>query len=122
MTRLLAAPKGRIAGPYDLFGATRAVFALLKFVARRWANRRAVRDLLDWDDNALRDIGLTRADVRLALGLPMSEDPSARLTDWVLERRTAYELTHREQDCGYRPHLRLASGVSRSTSASSSRR
>ena len=121
MTRYQASPKGQ-SGPYDLFGAARAVFALLKFVARRWANRRAVRDLLDWDDNALRDIGLTRADVRLALGLPMSEDPSVRLTDWVSERRTAYQLSRRGQDVAdERPYPRLVSGASRSISASSSR-
>ena len=61
MTRLSASPRGRVAGPYDLFGATRAVLALLMSVAQRWENRRAVKNLLDWDDHALRDIGLTRA-------------------------------------------------------------
>jgi uncharacterized protein YjiS (DUF1127 family) len=108
MTRLLASPKGQIAGPYDLFGAARAVLALLMSVAQRWENRRAVKNLLDWDDHALRDIGLTRADVRLALGLRFTEDPSARLSNWVSERRAA-RLSRAERDA--RPvgegHLRL---------------
>ena len=110
MTRLSASPRGRVAGPYDLFGATRAVLALLMSVAQRWENRRAVENLLDWDDHALRDIGLTRADVRLALGLRLSEDPSTRLSNWVSERRAA-RLSRAGRDTasvGER-HLRLVS-------------
>jgi len=106
--RLSASPRGRVAGPYDLFGATRAVLALLMSVAQRWENRRAVKNLLDWDDHALRDIGLTRADVRLALGLSLSEDPSTRLNDWVSERRAA-RLSHAGRDATHLgdSHLRL---------------
>ena len=108
MTRLSASPRGRVAGPYDLFGATRAVLALLMSVAQRWENRRAVKNLLDWDDHALRDIGLTRADVRLALGLGMAEDPSARLSNWVSERRAArLSRAGRDATSVGESHLRL---------------
>jgi uncharacterized protein YjiS (DUF1127 family) len=124
MTRFPAAPRGRIAGPYDLFGATRAVLALVKNVARRMRNRRAVMQLLDWDEHALRDIGLTRADVRLSLGLSWDEDPSMRLNDWASERREAklarYADPH-DGPAGGR-HLRLVSGRNRSTSDSISRK
>lgn len=40
------------------------------------ANRRAAKDLLDWDTRSLKDIGLTRSDVRGALSLPVNEDPT----------------------------------------------
>jgi uncharacterized protein YjiS (DUF1127 family) len=122
MTRYLASPKGRF-GPYDLFGAARAILALMKNVAQGIENRRAVTGLLEWDDRALKDIGLTRTDVRLALGLPLSEDPSRRLCDWASERRVARTAG----DDGYdgpieRPQLRLVEGCSLESSASISRR
>jgi uncharacterized protein YjiS (DUF1127 family) len=43
------------------------------------ANRRAVTALHGLDDRALKDIGLTRADVQGALALPMGHDPSRHL-------------------------------------------
>ena len=55
----------------------------------RLKNRRDVMRLADWDERSLRDIGLTRADVRLALALPIREDPSLRLNAWALERQAA---------------------------------
>jgi uncharacterized protein YjiS (DUF1127 family) len=122
MTRCLASPKGRIAGPYELFAAGRAVWAFVKNVALRMKNRRAVVQLLDWDEHALRDIGLTCADVHLSLALPLSEDPSTRLAAWSMERRAARLLRHRDYDGPVAaPQLRLVSERSRSTSASISR-
>jgi uncharacterized protein YjiS (DUF1127 family) len=121
MTRHLASLTGRF-GPYDLFGAARAVLALMKNVAQGLQNRRAVTGLLEWDDRALKDIGLTRADVRLALGLPLPEDPSRRLCDWASERRAA--PTAHNEDCSgpiERPQLRLVEVGSRASSASISR-
>jgi len=121
MTRYLASPKGWF-GLYDLFGAARAVLGLMKNVVQRIENRRAVTDLLEWDNHALKDIGLTRADVHLALGLPFSKDPSQRLNDWAHERRSA--RLAREDSCEDlmgRPQLRVV-GRSRSTTISISRR
>jgi uncharacterized protein YjiS (DUF1127 family) len=43
------------------------------------ANRRAVHAMHGLDDRALKDIGLTRADVQGALALPLSADPSQHL-------------------------------------------
>jgi uncharacterized protein YjiS (DUF1127 family) len=44
------------------------------------ANRRAAKALLDWDHRALKDIGLTRGDVRGALSAPFHEDPTTFLS------------------------------------------
>ena len=44
------------------------------------ANRRAAKDLLNWDDEALKDIGLTRSDVRGALETPLHTDPTHHLS------------------------------------------
>jgi uncharacterized protein YjiS (DUF1127 family) len=58
-------------------------FALLASIATRVAtavaNRRAAQDLAEWDARALKDIGLTQADVRGALALPLYEDPTMLL-------------------------------------------
>jgi uncharacterized protein YjiS (DUF1127 family) len=122
MTRLLSVTTARSAGPLGVFAPVRPVWNLAKSLVQRLQNRRAVLALLDWDDRALRDIGLTRADVRLALGLPFMEDPSARLQAWALERRAARLTEWRRGDsCFPGPHLRLVSGRIRSTKASISR-
>jgi hypothetical protein len=84
-------------------------------------NRRAVVQLLDWDEHALRDIGLTRADVHLSLALPYRDDPSTRLMFWALERRSARLLRNQETERTDQPHLRLVSGRRRSSTASISR-
>lgn len=65
-------------------------------LARSYRHRRQVAALLAWDDRGLQDIGVTRADVQLALGLPASEDPSFRLRMWALERRSARLAGQRE--------------------------
>ena len=122
MTRTLSSPKGRIGGPYDLFAAGRSVWAWVKIVAQRVNNRRAVVKLLDWDDRALRDIGLTRADVQLSLALPYTEDPSTRLLFWALERRSARLMRGREaKKPPGEPQLRVVSDRSRPSIASISR-
>ncbi len=70
--------------------------APLRFVAttasnawRVWRNRKTVANLANLDDRALRDIGLTRADVRSALAAPAGHDPSRQLASLVAERRFA---------------------------------
>jgi uncharacterized protein YjiS (DUF1127 family) len=118
MTRFMTGPRTRAVGPFDLFATGRSVWNFVKLAAQRMRNRRAVMTLAEWDDRALRDIGLTRADVRLALGLPFHEDPSARLREWALERRLA---RLGESNAGAPPQLRVVGGRSRSTSASISR-
>jgi uncharacterized protein YjiS (DUF1127 family) len=122
MTRLLSVTAARSAGPFGVFAPVRPVWNFAKSLVQRLQNRRAVLALLDWDERALSDIGLTRADVRLALGLPFREDPSARLQAWALERRAA-RLTERlnRDDRAAGPHFRLVSGRIRSSKASISR-
>jgi uncharacterized protein YjiS (DUF1127 family) len=65
-------------------------------LVRSYRHRRQVAKLLAWDDRGLEDIGVTRADVQLALGLPATEDPSFRLRMWALERRSARLAAQRE--------------------------
>lgn len=62
---------------------TALTIALAKTAARvqtALENRRAAKELLSWDNRALKDIGLTRSDVRGALQLPLSEDPTLVLS------------------------------------------
>jgi uncharacterized protein YjiS (DUF1127 family) len=121
MTRLLSGTAARAAGPLALFAPVRLVWNFVRSVMERVQNRRAVLGLLDWDDRALGDIGLTRADVRLALGLPFREDPSTRLQAWALERRAARLAQGLSPDDRFPGHLRLVSGRIRSSKASISR-
>lgn len=50
-------------------------------VWRAFRNRRQVAELTTWTDEQLRDIGLTRGDVRAAMGTPLFADPSVALVD-----------------------------------------
>ena len=52
-------------------------------------NRRATLDLFDLDADRLADIGLTRADVHVALFDPRSPDPTGMLNAFAAERRRA---------------------------------
>jgi uncharacterized protein YjiS (DUF1127 family) len=64
--------------------------ALLAGAGRLWRihrNRHATLHLLDLDDERLADIGLTRADVHVALFDPRSPDPTAMLEALAAERR-----------------------------------
>jgi len=65
-----------------------AVFG--QMAARAWSvfkNRRHVTELKDWSDEQLKDIGLTRSDVRRALAVPFYRDPTALLNGDPLLRR-----------------------------------
>ncbi len=59
-------------------------------------NRRSVGTLLAWDERMLRDIGLTPSDVRAAMAMPLSEDPSKRLGVLSVERRAAQRAMARD--------------------------
>lgn len=63
--------------------ATALTLSVVKAVAAlrvAMENRRQARQLLDWDHRALKDIGLTRSDVRGALSLPFNDDPTQHLS------------------------------------------
>ena len=63
--------------------AFRAVLAF----GRALSHRSDVRTLLEMDDRALKDIGLTRADVQNALSEPLIKDPSKILLVRSVGRR-----------------------------------
>jgi uncharacterized protein YjiS (DUF1127 family) len=48
---------------------------------RNWKSRRAIAGLEKLDDRLLRDIGLTRADLHWATGLPLSENAALALEE-----------------------------------------
>lgn len=56
--------------------AVRSAFALL---TRFFANRVAIKQMVDMDDALLKDIGLTRADVERAYIAPLSHDTMGEL-------------------------------------------
>jgi uncharacterized protein YjiS (DUF1127 family) len=73
-------------------GAQRRVVeavSVARRIAKAWHNRRSARRLLEMNARELADIGLTPADVQLAYGLPLGEDPTERLSAWAAERRSA---------------------------------
>lgn len=56
-------------------------------IYRSWRNRREFYRLGDMTDAELRDIGLTRADLHVAVASPFGLDPTTRLRD-IVEART----------------------------------
>ena len=56
---------------------------------KAWRNRHQVARLLAFDNRMLSDIGITPGDVRSAMAMPVSSDPSSHLADLAQERRTA---------------------------------
>ncbi|WP_454917630.1 DUF1127 domain-containing protein [Xanthobacter sediminis] len=65
--------------------------------ARALERRRVMADLAALDDHMLRDIGITRADVRDAVYGPVGADPTRLLVLRATERRAARRLARREQ-------------------------
>ena len=61
--------------------AARAVNMRVASILRAIANRRDITQLTHLDDHALKDIGLTRSDVRGALEVSLFDDPSRVLMD-----------------------------------------
>ena len=78
--------------PETTLGARRAGLSTRVLVAmanlyRAWQSRRAFYRLSDMTDLELRDIGLTRADLHVAMGSPFGTDPTVQLRIIVEARR-----------------------------------
>jgi uncharacterized protein YjiS (DUF1127 family) len=56
-------------------------------IGRALAGRRVLRELASFDDRMLRDIGLSRSDLRSAAAEPLYRDPTALLAGRVDESR-----------------------------------
>ena len=69
---------------------TRVVNAVSAFF-RTWKNRREFYRLGDMSDSEQADIGLTRADLHVAVGLPFGIDPTVRLGAIVRARSESAE-------------------------------
>jgi len=70
--------------------ATRALDALAN-TYRAWKNRRAFYRLGEMSDAELADIGLTRADLHVAIDIPFGSDPTAKLRAIAVERADTIE-------------------------------
>jgi uncharacterized protein YjiS (DUF1127 family) len=86
MTRLIASLTATTR-PSLVIGAVRAVFGPIARLARAISDRQDVKRLMELDDRALKDIGLSRSDVDGALAEPLFRNPSAVLLRSV-ERRS----------------------------------
>lgn len=64
---------------------TASIGHLVATVWRVFKNRRQVVNLSTLSDSQLKDIGLTRGDVRRALQLPLFSDPSHVLKAWAAQ-------------------------------------
>jgi len=58
---------------------------------RAWKNRRAFYRLGEMSDAELADIGLTRADLHVAIAVPFGRDPTAKLRVIASERADTIE-------------------------------
>lgn len=63
------------------------VFAVASALWRYLRNCRETKELLELDDRALKDLGLSRSAVLLALGAPFPANPSKLLSEWRRQRR-----------------------------------
>lgn len=77
------------------FGAILRKYAQqVKAVVRIWSNRQAAMRLAEMDDCLLNDLGLTRSDVKHALGSgAYMADPSITLARHAKARRSRSELS-----------------------------
>lgn len=66
-------------------------------IARVLEHRRVMSDLAALDDHMLKDMGITRADVRDAVSEPFGADPTRLLVLRATERRAARCLTLRDR-------------------------
>ncbi|CDX13952.1 conserved hypothetical protein [Mesorhizobium sp. ORS 3324] len=70
--------------------ATRVLNAVADMV-RAWQNRRAFYRLGEMSDAELADIGLTRADLHVAVAVPFGRDPTIKLRAIAEERADSVE-------------------------------
>ena len=76
-----------LARPNALVRWTEAGFRQVRHLLRALAHRQELKQLADYDDRALKDIGLLRSDVAGALAAPFHVDPTAVLLVRRVERR-----------------------------------
>jgi len=60
-------------------------------VYRAWKNRRAFYRLGEMSDSELADIGLTRADLHVAIAIPFGRDPTVKLRSLATDRTDTIE-------------------------------
>jgi uncharacterized protein YjiS (DUF1127 family) len=65
--------------------------SFLRRIFRNWRVRRAISRLDTYDDFLLRDIGVTRQDVRWAGGLPLTVNAALALEERSAGRRQHFE-------------------------------
>ena len=61
--------------------------SIISRIVRNWKSRRAVSKLYQFDDYMLRDIGVTRADLQWAAGLPLTMNAALALEERSTHRR-----------------------------------
>ena len=69
-----------IVAPFRRLGS--ATGAALGSVVTRWRHRREIRNLAEFDDRMLSDLGLTRSEVEGALAEPFFRDRAVFLVRW----------------------------------------
>lgn len=89
----------------SLSSKTVVLFVLLHGLATALRHRRDATMLAGLDDHMLKDIGLTRGDVRDAVSEPLWRDPTAILVRRVSERRAGVRRS-------LSSHLRVAPSIS----------
>ena len=75
----------------ESFGEFGAVSGFQRLL-RNWKARRNVQKLEDYDDFTLRDIGITRDEIRWASALPLSVNAALALEEKAFRRRKTGRL------------------------------
>ena len=63
------------------------LFATAGRLYRAWQYRNKLISLTRYDDATLEDIGYTRAELKMAIAMPLSQDPRPVLKQWRAQRR-----------------------------------
>jgi uncharacterized protein YjiS (DUF1127 family) len=87
MTSSNLVPIGRFGAAHRLLWGLGHAFRAIVAVLRAINHRRDVGRLLEMDERALKDIGLTRSDVHGALAVRITRDPSTVLMVRSVEHR-----------------------------------
>lgn len=93
--KLIVAPVGAAVAALIMRG-----ISMVNKLARAIEHRRVVRQMLQFDDYLLRDVGLTRSDLCDAASEPIWNDPSHVLVSRAVERRAANRLKARAREQG----------------------